>query len=36
MLNYSSTPFIVWDTSFRILRFNYAFEKLAGHKVLKL
>jgi PAS domain S-box-containing protein len=30
LFNYASTPIIVWDPEFRIIRFNYAFEHLTG------
>ncbi len=32
LLNHANAPIIVWDTSFRITRFNHAFERLIGHK----
>lgn len=31
LLNYANAPIIVWDPSFRIIRFNRAFERLTGH-----
>jgi len=31
LVNYANAPIIVWDTSFRITRFNHAFERLTGH-----
>jgi PAS domain S-box-containing protein len=30
LINYANTPIIVWDTGFRITRFNHAFERLTG------
>ncbi len=30
LLNYANAPIIVWDPSFRITRFNHAFERLTG------
>ena len=30
LIDYANAPIIVWDTSFRITRFNHAFEKLTG------
>ena len=30
LFNYANAPIIVWDTEFRITRFNRAFEKLTG------
>jgi PAS domain S-box-containing protein len=30
LLDYANAPIIVWDTSFRITRFNHAFERLTG------
>lgn len=30
LINCANAPIIVWDTSFRITRFNHAFERLAG------
>jgi PAS domain S-box-containing protein len=32
LLNYANAPIIVWDSSFKIVRFNNAFEKLTGFK----
>jgi PAS domain S-box-containing protein len=32
LLNYANAPIIVWDTEFRITRFNHAFERLSGYK----
>jgi PAS domain S-box-containing protein len=32
LLNYANAPIIVWDTQFRISRFNPAFERLTGYK----
>ncbi len=31
LLNYANAPIIVWDTAFRIIRFNQAFERLTGY-----
>jgi len=31
LLDYSNAPVIVWDPSFRITRFNHAFERLTGY-----
>ncbi|MGD0951970.1 MAG: PAS domain S-box protein [Methanotrichaceae archaeon] len=30
LINYANAPIIVWDASFRIARFNHAFERLTG------
>jgi len=30
LLNYANAPIIVWDTQFRITKFNHAFERLTG------
>ena len=30
LLNYANAPIIVWDSSFRVTRFNHAFERLTG------
>jgi len=30
LINYANAPIIVWDTHFRIIRFNHAFESLTG------
>ncbi len=30
LINYANAPIIVWDTQFRITRFNHAFEALTG------
>ena len=30
LIDYANAPIIVWDTEFKILRFNYAFEFLTG------
>ena len=30
LINYANAPIIVWDTEFRITRFNHAFERLTG------
>ena len=30
LINYANAPIIVWDPSFRITRFNHAFERLTG------
>jgi PAS domain S-box-containing protein len=32
LLNYANAPIIVWDSSFRVTRFNHAFERLTGLK----
>jgi len=32
LINYANAPIIVWDTDFRITRFNHAFEELTGLK----
>ena len=32
LIDYANAPIIVWDTSFRITRFNHAFERLTGLK----
>ena len=31
LLNYANAPIIVWDSQFRITKFNKAFERLSGH-----
>ncbi len=31
LFNYANAPIIVWDPTFRITRFNHAFERLTGH-----
>lgn len=31
IVNYANAPIIVWDSSFRITRFNHAFEHLTGY-----
>lgn len=33
LLNHANAPIIVWDPSFRITRFNHAFERLTGYAV---
>ena len=30
LFNYANAPIIVWDTKFRVTRFNHAFERLTG------
>ena len=30
LIDYANAPIIVWDTSFKIIRFNHAFERLTG------
>ncbi len=30
LIDYANAPIIVWDPGFRIIRFNHAFERLAG------
>ncbi|PKL16076.1 MAG: hypothetical protein CVV49_18070 [Spirochaetae bacterium HGW-Spirochaetae-5] len=30
LINYANAPIIVWDSQFKITRFNYAFEKITG------
>lgn len=32
LINHANAPIIVWDTQFRITRFNHAFESLTGRK----
>ncbi|MDD5711835.1 MAG: PAS domain S-box protein, partial [Smithellaceae bacterium] len=32
LLDYANAPVIVWDPSFRITRFNHAFERLTGYR----
>ena len=32
LFNYANAPIIVWDTQFRITRFNHAFESLTGRR----
>ncbi|MEN6519461.1 MAG: AAA family ATPase [Methanospirillum sp.] len=32
LIDYANAPIIVWDTSFRITRFNRAFERLTGRR----
>jgi PAS domain S-box-containing protein len=32
LINYANAPIIVWDSGFRIVRFNHAFERLIGLK----
>jgi PAS domain S-box-containing protein len=32
LLDHSNAPMIVWDSSFKITRFNHAFERLTGHR----
>jgi len=32
LINYANAPIIVWDPTFRITRFNHAFERLTGYK----
>jgi PAS domain S-box-containing protein len=32
LLNYANAPIIVWNTEFKITRFNHAFESLTGRK----
>lgn len=32
LFGHSNVPMIVWDSSFRITRFNHAFERLTGHR----
>lgn len=32
LLRYGSVPVVVWDTEFRIIRFNHAFERLTGNR----
>ena len=32
LVNYANAPIIVWDTRFRITRFNRAFERLSGRR----
>ncbi|MCX6067987.1 MAG: PAS domain S-box protein, partial [Chloroflexi bacterium] len=36
LINYANAPIIVWDTQFRITRFNHAFESLTGHSEAQL
>lgn len=31
LVNYANAPIIVWNTAFRIIRFNHAFERLTGY-----
>ncbi|MCU0638053.1 MAG: PAS domain S-box protein [Methanothrix sp.] len=32
LIGHANAPIIVWDPSFKITRFNHAFERLTGHK----
>jgi PAS domain S-box-containing protein len=32
LIGHANAPIIVWDPSFKIIRFNHAFERLMGHK----
>jgi len=32
LIGYANAPIIVWDTSFKITRFNHAFERLTGRR----
>jgi PAS domain S-box-containing protein len=32
LIRYANAPIIVWDSSFRVIRFNHAFERLTGLK----
>jgi PAS domain S-box-containing protein len=32
LINFANAPIIVWDTEYRITRFNHAFERLTGHR----
>ena len=36
LIDHANAPIIVWDTSFRITRFNQAFERLTGLKVAEV
>jgi PAS domain S-box-containing protein len=36
LFNYANAPIIVWDTKFRITRFNRAFEKLIGRSAAEV
>ena len=36
LIDYANAPIIVWDTSFRITRFNHAFERLTGLDTLEV
>ena len=36
LLEYANAPIIVWDTSFRITRFNHAFESLTGQQAYEV
>jgi len=36
LIDYANAPIIVWDPSFRITRFNQAFERLTGRSVKKV
>ena len=36
LIDYANAPIIVWDTSFRISRFNHAFERLTGLDALEV
>ena|GEM_PF-3588855 len=33
LLSYASAPMIVWDSEFKVQRFNHAFERFTGYKV---
>jgi PAS domain S-box-containing protein len=36
LINYANAPIICWDASFKITRFNHAFEKLTGYKAQEI
>jgi PAS domain S-box-containing protein len=36
LLNYANAPIIVWDPTFRVVRFNKAFERLSGRSVTEV
>ena len=36
LFNYANAPIIVWDSQFRITRFNHAFETLTGRKAAEV
>jgi PAS domain S-box-containing protein len=36
LIDYANAPIIVWDSEFKISRFNHAFERLTGHRANKV
>lgn len=36
LFNHANAPIIVWDTQFKITRFNYAFESLTGRNAIEV